>query len=41
MYTKVPFAIDFKIYLFNITNKEELTNGAKPKLQEIGPFMFE
>lgn len=41
LYTKVPFPVDFKIYLFNITNSEEVTKGAKPKLQEVGPYVFE
>ncbi len=41
LYTKVPFPIDFKMYIFNITNADEVTKGAKPKLQEIGPYMFE
>ncbi|KAJ6635575.1 Sensory neuron membrane protein 1 [Pseudolycoriella hygida] len=41
LYTKVPFPIDFKMYLFNITNKDEVTNGGKPRVQEIGPYVFE
>lgn len=41
MYVKTPFAIDFKIYVFNILNREEVANGGKPKLQEIGPYWFE
>lgn len=41
LYAKVPFAIDFKIYMFNILNREEVANGGKPKLQEIGPYVFE
>lgn len=41
MFTEVPFPLDFKIYIFNVTNKDEVNVGAKPKLQEIGPFYFE
>lgn len=41
MFTEVPFPLDFKIYLFNITNKDEVNHGGKPKLQEVGPFYFE
>lgn len=41
MYTKVPFAITVKIYMFNITNPAEVTKGARPMLQEIGPYFFE
>lgn len=29
LYTKVPFPLDFKIYVFNITNKDEVFNGGK------------
>lgn len=41
MFTVVPFPLDFKIYVFNITNKDEVHVGGKPKLQEIGPYYFE
>lgn len=41
MFTEVPFPLDFKIYLFNVTNKAEVNTGGKPKLQEVGPFYFE
>ncbi|XP_046666680.1 sensory neuron membrane protein 1-like [Homalodisca vitripennis] len=37
---KAPIAIDFKVYIFNITNPWEVHNGSKPVLQEIGPFAF-
>lgn len=41
MFTEVPFPLDFKIYLFNITNKDEVQTGGKPKLQQVGPYYFE
>ncbi|KAM3961979.1 sensory neuron membrane protein 1-like [Aphomia sociella] len=41
MWEKVPFALDFKIYLFNYTNAEEVQNGAIPIVKEIGPYYFE
>lgn len=41
MFTEVPFPLDFKIYLFNVTNKEEVIVGGKPHLQEVGPYYFE
>lgn len=27
LYSKVPFPIDFRVYIFNITNKEEVQSG--------------
>lgn len=41
MYTKVPFAITIKVYLFHVVNPVEVTAGAKPILKEIGPYIFE
>lgn len=41
MWTKIPFALDFKIYLFNYTNPEEIQKGGIPIVKEIGPFYFE
>lgn len=41
MYLKVPFPLDFKIYMFNVTNYREVTNGAKPIVNEVGPYVFE
>lgn len=40
-YTKTTFPIEFKVYLFNITNKNEVIDGSKPRLQEVGPYVFE
>ncbi|KAF5291050.1 hypothetical protein FQA39_LY14483 [Lamprigera yunnana] len=41
LYTKVPFAIDFKIYMFNVTNPKDVANGDSPVLDEVGPYYFE
>ncbi|XP_045774231.1 indole-3-acetaldehyde oxidase-like [Maniola jurtina] len=41
MWEKIPFALDFKVYLFNYTNPEEIQNGALPIVKEIGPYYFE
>lgn len=37
-YTPIPLYIRF--YLFNLTNPDEFTNGAKPVLQEVGPYVY-
>nr|Q9GPH7.1 RecName: Full=Sensory neuron membrane protein 1; Short=SNMP1-Msex [Manduca sexta]AAG49366.1 sensory neuron membrane protein 1 [Manduca sexta] len=41
MWEKIPFALDFKIYLFNYTNPEEVQKGAAPIVKEVGPYYFE
>ncbi|CAH1124067.1 unnamed protein product [Ceutorhynchus assimilis] len=41
IYLKIPFPLDFKIYLFNVTNPEAVQNGAKPILKEIGPYWYD
>ncbi|XP_077302560.1 sensory neuron membrane protein 2 [Arctopsyche grandis] len=37
---EVPFPLDFKVYIFNITNKDEVIAGKKPNLTEIGPYVY-
>lgn len=41
MWTAFPLPLDFKVYLFNVTNAEEIQEGKKPKLQEVGPFFYD
>lgn len=36
-----PLPFTYKLYLWNISNPEEVHNNvAKPKLQEVGPYVF-
>lgn len=41
MYVKLPFPLDFKVYLFNITNVDEIQAGESAVLEEIGPYFYE
>ncbi|KAK9685331.1 CD36 family [Popillia japonica] len=38
---KQPLILESKIYLFNITNPEEIKSGAMPIVSEVGPFVYE
>jgi hypothetical protein len=38
---KLPVALNFNIYLFNVTNPDDVQNGANPVVQEIGPYVYE
>lgn len=41
MFVDIPFPLDFRIYLWNVTNPEEVIAGEKPNLMEVGPYYFE
>ncbi|XP_034102036.1 sensory neuron membrane protein 1-like [Drosophila albomicans] len=41
MWEKLPFPMIFKLYVFNVSNPQEIEAGGKPRLQEVGPLVFE
>ncbi|XP_032687350.1 sensory neuron membrane protein 1-like [Odontomachus brunneus] len=38
---KLPQPLHFAIYIFNVTNFNEIKSGAKPIVQELGPFHYD
>nr|AFG73002.1 sensory neuron membrane protein 1 [Cnaphalocrocis medinalis] len=41
MWEKIPFPLNFKVYMFNYTNPEEVQKGGIPIVKEIGPYHFD
>lgn len=41
IYMNLPFPLTLKIYIFDVLNKEEVQNGGKPILKQIGPYVFQ
>lgn len=39
-FVDLPLALDMKLSIFNVTNVEEIKRGAKPRLQELGPYVY-
>ncbi|CAO1333390.1 unnamed protein product [Diamesa hyperborea] len=37
---EMPQPLDFKVYIFNVTNGDEVMVGLVPKLVEVGPFVY-
>uniref|UniRef100_A0AAR5QBN4 Sensory neuron membrane protein 2 n=1 Tax=Dendroctonus ponderosae TaxID=77166 RepID=A0AAR5QBN4_DENPD len=40
-FMKVPFPFQFKVYLFTVQNVEAVQAGAKPLVQEQGPYVYQ
>ena len=41
LWSTFPLPLDFKIYIFNVSNPTEILAGAKPIVQEVGPFFYD
>ncbi|CRL04099.1 CLUMA_CG017212, isoform A, partial [Clunio marinus] len=41
LWEKAPFAVTFKVYIFNITNADVVLMGGKPHVEQIGPYIFD
>lgn len=41
IWAQLPIPLQFKIYLFNVTNPEGIQNGEKPIVKEVGPYYYE
>jgi hypothetical protein len=39
-WVEVPQPLDFKVFIFNVTNVDEIQKGGQPKLEEIGPYVY-
>ncbi|VEN39165.1 unnamed protein product [Callosobruchus maculatus] len=40
MFMKMPFPFTFKVYIYNIKNPDDIMEGAKPVMEELGPFVY-
>lgn len=36
----IPFPLNFKVRVFNITNRDEVLSGGVPVVNEIGPYIY-
>lgn len=41
IWEKYPMYVEFKMFIWNVTNPEEVVAGGVPILNEIGPYYFE
>lgn len=39
-WVELPQPLEFKVFIFNVTNVEEVQRGGLPKVEEIGPYVY-
>lgn len=39
-FVKLPQPLNFKVYIFNVTNPDRIQQGAIPIVEEIGPYVY-
>lgn len=39
-FVELPLDLDMKLSIFNVTNVDEIMRGGKPRLQELGPYVY-
>ncbi|XP_063920223.1 sensory neuron membrane protein 2-like [Zophobas morio] len=40
LFTKIPFPFQVKIHFFDVQNSNEILQGAKPIVKEVGPYVY-
>lgn len=40
VWENLPTPLEFRIFVFNVTNPEAVTAGERPILQELGPYIY-
>lgn len=36
----LPQPLEFKVYIFNVTNADDIHRGALPIVKEVGPYIY-